>query len=218
MVLVKGPSPRVRGSHLAPPPERLRPRSIPACAGKPPFAAGPANLPWVHPRVCGEARLTELGSYRHLGPSPRVRGSLNASAAASDCGGSIPACAGKPWYSGSLIRPSGVHPRVCGEARVREDLPVDHQGPSPRVRGSPFWCALDPRCLGSIPACAGKPASHSSGGDHQWVHPRVCGEATSVTCSTSNSKGPSPRVRGSLEVAGPGAERAGSIPACAGKP
>ena len=50
-----GPSPRVRGSRRGCLCVADRGGSIPACAGKPPRAAG-ATLPaWVHPRVCGEA-------------------------------------------------------------------------------------------------------------------------------------------------------------------
>ena len=91
-------------------------------------------------------------------------------------------------------------------------------GPSPRVRGSrpvPFG-ASSPH--GSIPACAGKPASSICPLVMVRVHPRVCGEASRERMSELFSRGPSPRVRGSLRAGPRQRDRPGSIPACAGKP
>ena len=48
-----GLSPRVRGNPVAVNVGALRIRSIPACAGEPPFAAVPGNARRVYPRVCG---------------------------------------------------------------------------------------------------------------------------------------------------------------------
>ena len=214
----QGPSPRVRGSLPAQGfPEGLL-GSIPACAGKPASRRGAVACTWVHPRVCGEARLTLSGLPCHWGPSPRVRGSHAERLRARHRPGSIPACAGKPGGAGRPSPRSTVHPRVCGEAVRHQGLALEALGPSPRVRGSRHADAPACHGQGSIPACAGKPRQLVLDLRRQGVHPRVCGEASDDFSIDSDLSGPSPRVRGSLvrRSAEPG--RRGSIPACAGKP
>ena len=111
-----------------------------------------------------------------------------------------------------------VHPRVCGEARVRVGHVNADRGPSPRVRGSPVEREPARGARGSIPACAGKPRSRRRCHRSRGVHPRVCGEARLTRQARSWRQGPSPRVRGS-RGGSPGSFRSmGSIPACAGKP
>ena len=132
----RGPSPRVRGSHLHLGAERQQPGSIPACAGKPSGRGRPVPPETVHPRVCGEARLMFSACNFTMGPSPRVRGSRRPRPGDDTPPRSIPACAGKPARVLLGGQEEGVHPRVCGEA-VRSDLvDVIGRGPSPRVRGS----------------------------------------------------------------------------------
>ena len=94
--MVKGLSPRVRGS----------PRrglylcdvvgSIPACAGEPMSMRAGLHRPRVYPRVCGGARFMAALTRRLWGLSPRVRGSQGGHAAIGVARGSIPACAGEP--------------------------------------------------------------------------------------------------------------------------
>ena len=213
-----GPSPRVRGSPPRGSARSPRAGSIPACAGKP----GPAHRrrrgQGVHPRVCGEARSSRPARSRATGPSPRVRGSPNVVDARIIPAGSIPACAGKPRPRSPGGIPPGVHPRVCGEALTAPKVVSVAWGPSPRVRGSRPAVDAGSDRIGSIPACAGKPPKYRPGRRSPRVHPRVCGEASSIRGQGMVRPGPSPRVRGSHRGA-PHAPRAGgSIPACAGKP
>ena len=91
-----GPSPRVRGSLRHIQEQWFALGSIPACAGKPRPPPLSPGLSRVHPRVCGEASLSDRPVHAGLGPSPRVRGSHRAAVAAAAGPGSIPACAGKP--------------------------------------------------------------------------------------------------------------------------
>ena len=214
----KGPSPRVRGSQGVSQGADERPGSIPACAGKPGSTPGGRPGRGVHPRVCGEALRADPRGVRAQGPSPRVRGSRHPVAADRGGVGSIPACAGKPCASNSRSSETTVHPRVCGEAVewLRDQGLVE--GPSPRVRGSLQSPRSATMRLRSIPACAGKPRHPRSRGCRRWVHPRVCGEAASAGVICAKSEGPSPRVRGSPRQADDAHVRAGSIPACAGKP
>ena len=155
----QGPSPRVRGSlRLSCRPHRRR-GSIPACAGKPHSFSGCFQHNKVHPRVCGEARSRAAHGSPDWGPSPRVRGSRLRSTATRSTARSIPACAGKPTRPRRTTTAPGVHPRVCGEASTWPWNLSGRQGPSPRVRGSHVPAYPSSRFQGSIPACAGKPAS-----------------------------------------------------------
>ena len=89
-----GSSPRVRGT-----PETLMPvlmgmRFIPACAGN---AKGRKSWPMsrtVHPRVCGERRVTMTWPSIRSGSSPRVRGTRAQSKRRDPHRRFIPACAG----------------------------------------------------------------------------------------------------------------------------
>ena len=214
----RGPSPRVRGSLSRGWSMALPSRSIPACAGKPGVAGGGGRAGWVHPRVCGEASFRCGRWSQAAGPSPRVRGSPGLWMVNDGKDGSIPACAGKPTRRSRPASIPRVHPRVCGEALLRAQMDGEGPGPSPRVRGSPNERGLAQHREGSIPACAGKPRRRRLAVRVSAVHPRVCGEADAEAAGEPDDPGPSPRVRGSL-VAGPaGRARAGSIPACAGKP
>ena len=233
-----GPSPRVRGSRVRVVHGHGHDGSIPACAGKPgsrlsasraagvhPRVCGEAacsracaRAPRVHPRVCGEAEDAEAIARGMLGPSPRVRGSLEARAGALHDDGSIPACAGKPRDGARKRSSRGVHPRVCGEASSRGVKLSRWTGPSPRVRGSPQPAAATDPCRRSIPACAGKPEKSRAPGSRRPVHPRVCGEARALRQGETLETGPSPRVRGSRRLVGRVVRSVRSIPACAGKP
>ena len=217
-VSVTGPSPRVRGSLPGLAGGRDGHGSIPACAGKPPAMGRKTGEYRVHPRVCGEADPRRCAPAVVGGPSPRVRGSRRPAHTIRGSLGSIPACAGKPRRRPSRSRSGAVHPRVCGEAPRRGGPRWSASGPSPRVRGSRARPIIPSIAHGSIPACAGKPASASGGQRGCGVHPRVCGEACRPRLRPRARAGPSPRVRGS-PGRGTGAQLSvWSIPACAGKP
>ena len=89
---------------------------------------------------------------------------------------------------------------MCGEAYTARTKPLSDQGPSPRVRGSQRIRDGRGACRGSIPACAGKPFGPSMATGLLRVHPRVCGEAASLRRELAEAPGPSPRMRGSLNL------------------
>ncbi len=152
-----GSSPRVRGTDLSDLMVTSQDRFIPACAGNSsavvlripassgssPRVRGTACGPLsgisptpVHPRVCGEQRISSKLDARCIrfipacagnsasarsstpgasGSSPRVRGTV---VAALRCGANrrfIPACAGNSRSRLALRGEPPVHPRVCGE-------------------------------------------------------------------------------------------------------
>ena len=130
----------------------------------------------VHPRVCGEQFGRRAAGHANSGSSPRVRGTGHR-------------VSPKP-------QPFPVHPRVCGEQPIWTSRIAILCGSSPRVRGT----AEIERGLTSkqrfIPACAGNSRYGDRREDIQAVHPRVCGEQSTIRDSASSLSGSSPRVRG----------------------
>ena len=91
-------------------------------------------------------------------------------------------------------------------------------GLSPRGRGNHAGPHRPSAGLGSIPAWAGKPRRRRGAGHDTKVYPRVGGETGSDLSYARIQEGLSPRGRGNRDQHAGGADRAGSIPAWAGKP
>ena len=69
-----GSPPRVRGTVASVIAMAGDERITPACAGNRSHPASCSDLPWDHPRVCGE-QIACLGSFARIaGSPPRVRG------------------------------------------------------------------------------------------------------------------------------------------------
>ena len=152
------------------------------------------------------------------GLSPRVRGNRWRRRPSGLGSGSIPACAGEPQRSKSPARPTGVYPRVCGGTLSARSDSASAAGLSPRVRGNRAPLLRPEAGGGSIPACAGEPAEREHCLSNVVVYPRVCGGTEGGSARASSAPGLSPRVRGNPVGTPLLAERAGSIPACAGEP
>ena len=214
----EGLSPRVRGNQEGKRQSAGQPGSIPACAGEPCVTAHEISCPTVYPRVCGgTCHWTSIRSPAG-GLSPRVRGNPGWAASASGVAGSIPACAGEPWPAGIPRRFWTVYPRVCGGTLVAVVTAARAAGLSPRVRGNRCSSALLTPAAGSIPACAGEPASRAVKPTPPRVYPRVCGGTDLGLYGGAASEGLSPRVRGNPVQNPHRRTGAGSIPACVGEP
>ena len=87
-------------------------------------------------RVCGEHVNSQPPGIPANGSSPRVRGTCHNNATDRTNGQFIPACAGNMPTPGFPVINVLVHPRVCGEHRMRLPPPTGHRGSSPRVRGT----------------------------------------------------------------------------------
>ncbi len=238
MTVGVGRSPRARGSRPRGLRRPMAAGSIPACAGEPERRRAHRRVPGVDPRVRGGADDVFACNVAVLGRSPRARGSPRRERSGAPDAGSIPACAGEPDSRRVATESARVDPRVRGgaahvEARIGSDA-----GRSPRARGSPAEAYALPWSLGSIPACAGEPASGACTPGCDTVDPRVRGGAVVREVTEREGLGRSPRARGSLEAlaqklvaagrsprargsrtcATPKRPREGSIPACAGEP
>ena len=195
-----------------------RQRSIPACAGEPPYAP-PLNYPAkVYPRLCGGTRLRMPSGKSGNGLSPPVRGNHCQARTPGSSTGSIPACAGEPTASSHCPGGRGVYPRLCGGTDRDPAAAGQAGGLSPPVRGNP------PRALrrlpqqGSIPACAGEPSSTTCGAWMRGVYPRLCGGTMHISDARDTVLGLSPPVRGNRCNGARSRRRGRSIPACAGEP
>ena len=129
----------------------------------------------------------------------------------------IPACAGKTATGAMARRPNSEHPRVRGENGVDHDGVTGCGGTSPRARGKLRDEKRKDVTTRNIPACAGKTTPLLSGVYLFTEHPRVRGENGFATRALIKHRGTSPRARGKLQLAGDLTGTAGNIPACAGK-
>ena len=90
-------------------------------------------------------------------------------------------------------------------------------GSSPRVRGKLGDLVVGDPAYRLIPARAGKTMFAALTARRLWAHPRACGENFTLTVQTRRPVGSSPRVRGKHQARNHVLERAGLIPARAGK-
>ena len=191
-----GSSPRVRGTHTHGPDRAALVRFIPACAGNAARPCRAAKRPPVHPRVCGERPPDRPPASAMGGSSPRVRGTRATTRIRARC--------------------RAVHPRVCGERWRRPNETGLRCGSSPRVRGTHTHGPDRAALVRFIPACAGNAARPCRAAKRPPVHPRVCGERSSVLSISGPLNGSSPRVRGTLQRRAARRLRRRFIPACAG--
>ena len=155
-------------------------RFIPAYAGNTKRTRRRLSTTPVHPRVCGEHVGKDGGENRlHR---------------------FIPAYAGNTYGHLPVDLRRAVHPRVCGE-HVDVDIdPRSCAGSSPRMRGT---LQRDRYAEGRhrfIPAYAGNTATRNAIGFEYPVHPRVCGEHTSIQYHAVARYGSSPRMRGTRKL------------------
>ena len=128
----------------------------PAYAGKSVNRCISQHRNWDHPRVCGEKRVAVAKPAAAPGSPPRMRGKESQRLMAHTTRRITPAYAGKrPRFSGSL-RPTGDHPRVCGEKLLHHLAHLCAQGSPPRMRGKVKQSLNAASSHGITPAYAGK--------------------------------------------------------------
>ena len=219
--LVVGSSPRERGT-------RHR-REVPAAAWRfiPARAENTRTIPAastarpVHPRASGEHVENLVGGSRHVGSSPRERGTRLESGVVLGLGRFIPARAGNTMWDSASVDRMWVHPRASGEhvyttnyeqlpwrfipARAGNTMTPNSAcgstfGSSPRERGTRRARRKRPRRPRFIPARAGNTSLRLSAAWRPTVHPRASGEHFSGSRTGSPDDGSSPRERGTQQV------------------
>ena len=171
-------------------------RFIPAGAGNGADCSLCSVLATVHPRGCGERYLT-MALYIHpSGSSPRVRGTEAVKTMMAHGMRFIPAGAGNGRFQQLQQGGDTVHPRGCGERRVRRLSVCVVVGSSPRVRGTAVGLPSGLSIVRFIPAGAGNGCTGRRCTNPTPVHPRGCGERDYRLPSAAVCVGSSPRVRG----------------------
>ena len=211
-----GSSPRARGTVAACAPKRAPARFIPACAGNRATSSAVTLRGSVHPRVRGEQKEHALIAARHIGSSPRARGTVATATRAPTSSRFIPACAGNSSQPARGTAWLPVHPRVRGEQVIGVTSSNVSGGSSPRARGTvlkQLWVHPAHRF---IPACAGNRIQLKKLTAPLPVHPRVRGEQSTSYPFDGDETGSSPRARGTEVNALAWNRVARFIPACAG--
>ncbi len=196
--VVRGLSPRGRGS----PADTRRPcctrRPIPAWAGQPAGTTPATSILGAYPRVGGAARSLIRCIHVVKGLSPRGRGSRDEAFGIWQDWGPIPAWAGQPMTSARSSSSPAAYPRVGGAAPSAMALPVSSAGLSPRGRGSHTVKAIREAKDRPIPAWAGQPRDSTTLRRLSAAYPRVGGAAPLSFLLGNRCRGLSPRGRGSL--------------------
>ena len=151
-----GSSPLARGKPRRTRNDSVRPRLIPARAGKTCWLVVKLSECWAHPRSRGENFSGASESNSRCGSSPLARGKRREDRLTLTRLGLIPARAGKTVdiYVGD--REGGAHPRSRGENALRPGWGLQPLGSSPLARGKPGPACGTPRRRRLIPARAGK--------------------------------------------------------------
>ena len=215
-VMPDGSSPRMRGTPSPPPAHWWHRRFIPADAGNTSTATARRSNAAVHPRGCGEHKISQyLGKARSgssprmrehmvmlmsarsgVGSSPRMRGTRRRYRAGHTSGRFIPADAGNTLRKNGPGSSQAVHPRGCGEHAASSATSPWIPGSSPRMRGTLQLqgSAIQPGRF--IPADAGNTPTLTRRAGVRPVHPRGCGEHLPHDSTSAIIGGSSPRMRG----------------------
>ena len=192
-------------------------RLIPAHAGKTRRSRSARPARPAHPRSRGENGPHTNTKGRPGGSSPLTRGKRQDRRAGQNWSWLIPAHAGKTRLRELQSARNTAHPRSRGENWFAGQSSASQAGSSPLTRGKQSGPAR--RCCrrGIIPAHAGKTISVTSRPPDRGDHPRSRGENPRHRFVIAPCDGSSPLTRGKHRGRARGPDRAGIIPAHAGK-
>ena len=211
-----GSSPRLRGTLALALARLTAERFIPAPAGNTAARPVTAYARAVHPRACGEHQGMGSGVGHLVGSSPRLRGTRDRLRQEATMARFIPAPAGNTIRRARPLSMDSVHPRACGEHRVKTGDGDADGGSSPRLRGTPGGVRARAHVRRFIPAPAGNTMRARVRISRLAVHPRACGEHPPGLALTCTGAGSSPRLRGTRRCARWKRSRPRFIPAPAG--
>ena len=212
-----GSSPLTRGKRASATAARDRAGLIPAHAGKTPRPLFRGLVSPAHPRSRGENVSDDGTQSRARGSSPLTRGKPVGVIKIVKRVRLIPAHAGKTQTELGEPTDSTAHPRSRGENHEPVGSSARDEGSSPLTRGKPGSVDASGAVLGLIPAHAGKTSRSTTSGGCATAHPRSRGENSSEAGDEKGATGSSPLTRGKLRLVSTWPEKAGLIPAHAGK-
>ena len=193
-----GSSPLTRGKQGCAGVGVIRPRLIPAHAGKTSMRLTVRSAQAAHPRSRGENAPSLMSTAPTAGSSPLTRGKLPGTRYRRRRGRLIPAHAGK---TRSKERPKcarTAHPRSRGENESAEAVACGGVGSSPLTRGKLTGRYDNALQHGLIPAHAGKTSTTATSCPAEWAHPRSRGENVLLVSRPVRPGGSSPLTRGKL--------------------
>ena len=155
-ILSFGSSPLTRGKQRRAGVGMIRPRLIPAHAGKTKTGRGRYDQTAAHPRSRGENCATTSTISSPSGSSPLTRGKLMSTTVPPCAHRLIPAHAGKTRRRSPRAPGRAAHPRSRGENPAQARARRARDGSSPLTRGKPHFHSLGHLGLRLIPAHAGK--------------------------------------------------------------
>jgi len=212
-----GSSPLARGGPSWGAGQPVSPGLIPAGAGRTSRMSASVAVSRAHPRWRGADVSPNRTDGQGGGSSPLARGGQLPTVAELAAQGLIPAGAGRTPWSLPLVRSARAHPRWRGaDTALRlADEPV--AGSSPLARGGRRRDHHPPRRVRLIPAGAGRTGPTLQLGGGFGAHPRWRGADRGREVLDDAARGSSPLARGGRGGLGEDLDRAGLIPAGAGR-
>ena len=155
-LMMRGPSPRIRGEFHRRHGVHYLYRTIPANTGRITLESGYEGDLRDHPREYGENHLKSGATEAAAGPSPRIRGELGRRLLSRLWLGTIPANTGRMVWRPPLPVAAWDHPREYGENTWHKGCDCAFLGPSPRIRGECRIPRDEVHAAGTIPANTGR--------------------------------------------------------------
>ena len=149
-----------------------------------------------HPRLRGEYNFLLDGMTAITGSSPLVRGILCNVLFEISHDRITPACAGSTDVIDYAFDWQKDHPRLRGEYKVWESLPLSVVGSPPLARGVRESGTTDRPPIRITPACAGSTQRHCNYRYFVQDHPRLRGEYIARFASCARDLGSPPLARG----------------------
>ena len=134
----------------------------------------------VHPRTCGENLNPLWFDTSNTRSPPHIRGTLDALEIVYESSPFTPAPAGNTTSPSNWRQDNAVHPRTCGEHNwFMTHAKAPGRSP-PHMRGTPLDDVLSEHTSPFTPAHAGNTWTGTKPHCPEAVHPRTCGEHTSM--------------------------------------
>ncbi len=153
-----------------------------------------------------------------MGLSPLARGNQLAGIIHGLDDGTIPARAGEPPISHTILTTVWDYPRSRGGTSMTMHECQLEEGLSPLARGNQCCCCHDWNLSGTIPARAGEPGQSKISESVDRDYPRSRGGTNFRKCPKRLCLGLSPLARGNPKQSSCRANSIGTIPARAGEP